>query len=139
MCYDQPIVKMTKLFRLAAASITLFALLFTQLAVAAYACPQGGPGSQVASSIMMDADMPGCDGMEGDPESPTLCSAHCADPAQSADTPSAPTVPPFIQAALSVVLALGKGVVPVQILTDQFHQTLPGSPAVIIRNCCFRI
>jgi hypothetical protein len=130
---------MTRLFRLAAASFTLFALLFTQLAVAAYACPQVGPGSPVASNLVIDSNMPGCKGMQADPVAPTLCSAHCADPAQSADTPSAPTVPPFIQAALSVVLVQGKSVLPVRILPDRFHQTVPSSPAVILRNCCFRI
>ncbi len=132
-------MKMTRLFRLAAASFTLFALLFTQLAVAAYACPQFDRGSPVASKLVIDPDMPGCQGMQRDQKAPALCAAHCDDAAQSADTPSAPTVPPFIQAALSVVLIQGEGLLPVQILPDRLHLTRPGSPPLIISNCCFRI
>jgi hypothetical protein len=132
-------MKMTRLYRLAAASFTLFALLFTQLAVAAYACPQFGNGDPVGRNLVIDADMPGCQGMELDQDAPTLCVAHCDDAAQSADTPSAPTVSPFIQAALSVVLIQDEGLRSVQILPDWLHQTRPGSPPLIIRNCCFRI
>jgi hypothetical protein len=114
-------------------------LLFTQLSVAAYACPQFDNVSPVASNLVIDADMPGCQGMQRDQEAPNLCATHCDDAAQSADTPSAPTVPPFIQAALSVVLIQGEGLLPVQVSPDRLLHARPGSPPLIIRNCCFRI
>ena len=132
-------MKLTKVSRLFAAGFTLFALPFTQLAVAAYACPQLGLSSPVARNLIIDADMPGCQGMQADQTAPTLCAAHCDEPAQSADTPSRPAVPPFIQAALTVVLAHGDGSRLTQSLPARFHLPRSGSPPLIISNCCFRI
>ena len=132
-------MKLTKVTRRFAAGFTLFALLFTQLAVAAYACPQLGLSSPVARNLIIDAEMPGCTGMQADQAAPTLCAAHCDEPAQSADTPSAPIVPAFIQAALFVVLTRGDGPSLTQLLPDRVHLTRSGSPPLIIRNCCFQI
>lgn len=53
-------------------------LLFTQLATAAYACPQLSPAAAEAVAVM--AAMPDCDGTmptRMDPEQPQLCKAHC--------------------------------------------------------------
>ena len=74
-------------------------LLFTQIATAAYACPQvvagvltatpAGPGLAAAM-----ADMPGCDGNMAstamDPDQPQLCKAHCEQGTQTVNpAPSA--------------------------------------------------
>jgi hypothetical protein len=59
------------------------ALLFLQLAVAAYACPAPMDlgGSIPAAS---DAKVPPCQGM--DQERPNLCEQHCVQDSQSVDT-----------------------------------------------------
>lgn len=119
--------------------MTLFCLLFTQLAVAAYACPDFGGEPAAVSVLEIDPDMPGCEGMQVDLQTPTLCAAHCDDVPQSADTPSAPAVTPFVQAALSVVLFTGDNLRPNHLLSDGSELTRTGSPPLIVRNCCFRI
>lgn len=53
-------------------------VLFTQLATAAYACPQLSPASDDAAAAM--AAMPDCEGSmptSMDPDQPQLCKAHC--------------------------------------------------------------
>lgn len=56
-------------------------LLFTQLATAAYACPQLAPAAADAMAEMADmAAMPDCSGnmpTRMDPDQPQLCKAHC--------------------------------------------------------------
>ena len=75
--------------------LCLTALLFLQIAVAAYACPtlvnDGG-----AALAHADAAMPSCPGM--DDQVPKLCEQHCVVDAQSVDTQphstvTAPVVP----------------------------------------------
>lgn len=59
------------------------ALLFMQLATAAYACPQ--LAEPVQSSVAM-ADMPGCNGEMAaamDPDQPQLCQVHCTPGSQA--------------------------------------------------------
>jgi hypothetical protein len=63
-------------------------LVWSQLAVASYACPQ------VFSSPASAAEMhPDCSGAM-DPELPLLCKAHCENHAQSNQTPSV-DIPPL--------------------------------------------
>lgn len=53
-------------------------VLFTQLATAAYACPQLSPAPDDAAVAM--ATMPDCEGSTPtsmDPDQPQLCKAHC--------------------------------------------------------------
>lgn len=81
----------------------LMAMLFMQLATAAYACPQLEKARQHAAMVMA---MPDCDGMPGsmDEQQPQLCKAHCGKDAQS----SAVTVAPDLQPNPSAVtLMLG--------------------------------
>ena len=67
------------------------AVLFTQLAIAAYVCP--APESNAQAPVAMEA-MPDCHGMgEPDPAAPQLCKAHCSQDAQS----SARTLLPDLQ------------------------------------------
>ncbi|MEJ7805020.1 MAG: hypothetical protein WKG03_03745 [Telluria sp.] len=130
-------MKLTRFSRLLAAGITLFSLLFTQLAVAAYACQDLGTPAE--RQLVIDPDMPGCEGMQPDPLTPTLCAAHCDTVSQLADTPAAPAIPPFIQAALTVVLIMGDGRQPFHPLTDGFELIRTRSPPLSIRNCCFQL
>ena len=129
MCYDDFIMKMSRFSRLFAASIVLFSLLFAQLSVAAYACP----------AWVIDPDMPGCQGMPADLQSPTLCAAHCDNAAQSADTPSTPVAAPFIQATLCVVLNEGEQARAMSALSETLQLNQAAAPPLIIRNCSFQI
>jgi hypothetical protein len=126
-------VRLTRPSRFLAALVTLFCLLFTQLAVAAYACPGWGTMTVVADS----GAMAGCEEMELAQSG--LCVAHCEAGHQSFDTPGAPLVQPFVAAALSVVLATDTGQFRPPALPDPDQLTRTTAPPLAIRNCCFRI
>lgn len=74
------------------------ALLFMQIATAAYACPAWAADA-AAPAVM--AEMPGCDGnMAGamDPDQPQMCKAHCQQgsqtvhPTPASDAPASPVL-----------------------------------------------
>jgi hypothetical protein len=69
------------------------AILFTQLAVAAYVCPPSDPVHPVPVAM---AGMPDChDAEEGDDlAQPQLCKAHCANEAQSSVRAASPDLQP---------------------------------------------
>jgi hypothetical protein len=125
--------------RVIAALITIFSLLFTQLALAAYECPE----LNVAKSVAMATDaakMPGCANMDMTMDSPGLCHSHCEAEDQTADTPQVPLVQPFVAAELTVVLSVAESVS--QCDTVQPESALlkrSTAPPLTIRNCCFRI
>lgn len=81
------------------------ALLFTQLATAAYACPTvPGNAAAAAAVVAIMADMPGCDGANPatmDPAQPRLCEAHCQQGNQTVNQTPLPDMP-----AASVLLAV---------------------------------
>ena len=64
--------------RLAAAFFVVWSLLYSQLALASYACP--GQADAQAMAAMMDAGVP-CQGM--DQQQPALCHEHAADPGKA--------------------------------------------------------
>ena len=73
------------------AKISIAAVLFTQLAVAAYACSAlSGPDREMPAAMTheLSADMPGCH--ELDVSNPNLCLQHCQAGSQSVQ--SAPQV-----------------------------------------------
>ncbi|CAN7597179.1 hypothetical protein LJR289_004333 [Pseudoduganella sp. LjRoot289] len=122
--------------RLVAALITMFSLLFAQLAVAAYACPDLTMSSMSAKAAQ-DA-MPGCADM--DMAQPGLCQAHCASGHQSLDTPPAPHVPAFVSGGLVAVVAVADRVfstAPPPLSSPLLTRTT--APPLAIRHCCFRI
>lgn len=127
------IMKLSRPSSLIAAIITIFSLLFTQLALAAYACP-------ALNVVAPAATMPGCANMDMQIDQPGLCHSHCEAGKQSADTPQAPLVQPFVAAELRVVLSVAESDAP-------YHALQPESvilkrstaPPLAIRNCCFRI
>lgn len=98
--------------------IALLGILFSQLAVAAYACPlMAGPMSDAPASEQVADDMAGmpCEGLtvdasiELDADQPGLCVQHCGQGSQSVDT----SPPVALHPAL--VLAF---VLPVPVLSD---------------------
>jgi hypothetical protein len=130
-------MKMSRTSRYVAALITLFSLLFTQLAVASYVCPDLAPRPVSVASVN-HGGMAGCTGM--DAKQAGLCKAHCDNSHQSLDAPAAPHVAPFVAAALTCVLPdvtlaeANLGVADTAMLLRQAT-----APPIAIRNCCFRI
>ncbi len=115
--------------RFLTAAFTVFALLFAQLAVAAYACPAMSPQADSASAQATSH----CDKL--DPRLTNLCQKHCHGVEQS---PSAsPASAPFIPALIGM-LKPAIQVLPIANLEPPalFHAT---APPLTIRNCCFRI
>lgn len=88
----------------------LMAMLFMQLATAAYACPQLEKARQHAAMVMA---MPDCDGMPGsmDDEQPQLCKAHCDKDAQTTPLTTAPDLQPN-PAAVTLILGIVQPVLP---------------------------
>lgn len=132
-------MKLTRKTRLTAALLALVGMLFMQLAVAAYACPDfnmsnGSPLFSQADT-MGDA-MPDCD--QPDPGQPALCHAHCQDQQQSFDKAELPSLSPVLLAGFFVTMT------PIRHPPSSFgplaaRPTRTTDPPISIRNCCFRI
>jgi hypothetical protein len=114
--------------------VALFSLLFMQLAMAAYACPDL---IQQESPMLNAVGQPMADCPQVDRKSPTLCHAQTHKFAQSLDKPDAPLVPPFIPTGfwLQIVWAVDTAFVrdaPVETV-----HPAGASPPIAIRHCCF--
>src|SRR6266478_2745228 len=84
------------------AKIGIAAMLFTQLAVAAYACPVlTGPDHNMSARMAAGhASMPGCEKAEG--ANPNLCLQHCQAGIQSVE--SAPQLPMPASSAMLLMI-----------------------------------
>lgn len=134
-------MKLSQPTRVIAAIIMLFSLLFSQLAVSAYACPLlNKPQTVDAVGMTNMTNMPGCTDMGMDKSSPALCAAHCDTGHQSADTSGTPAIQPFVPCGLEIVLprierfsrSLGFSL-------ESVPLTRTTAPPLAIRHCCFRI
>ena len=97
-CYHE---LMSRTGRKNVAWLCLSALLFLQLAVAAYACPvPTGRGSSVSAAAVVDVSP--C--KEMDQERPKLCEQHCAHDSQSVDTQPHSAVNVPLLALLAIVV-----------------------------------
>lgn len=105
-------------------------LLFAQLAIAAYACPQLSSAGE--ASAMPPADMaPDCPGMgQPDPALPNLCveQFHFG---QQSDHMQTPTLPAILLTALYTLPLLPEPADP--------PRSAAASPPHAILHCCFRI
>jgi hypothetical protein len=120
---------MNRITRVATGWIGIVALVFAQLAVSAYACPNAG------AHEMQQAQSPDPCQQSGMDQS-NLCSKHCHDSAQSPTSVPLP-LGAFVAAFIAVVAvpAMGASI------------AVPGDPALLhatsppaaIRNCCLRI
>lgn len=126
-------MKFTRPSRVFAALLALVGVLYMQLALAAYVCPE-----VVKAPAPVVEQMAACADMALDPEQPTLCAGQDYTVANSLDKPAAPTVVPFIAAA---------HVGTVVVVPPPFVQSgpvaraapLPASPPVSLLHCCFRL
>jgi hypothetical protein len=121
-----------RFFKKVAACLSMAALLFASLAVAAYACPMMGSAQEANASVSVLT--PASDSF--DLSSPSLCQAHCQDGQQNV-ADNGPTVLPFIASFtatlhLDAPLPFHSAGSPPALL----HAT---SPPLTIRHCCFRI
>jgi len=135
-------MKLTRLSRWCAAVIALISLLFMQLAVAAYVCPQltVGPanGQGQVMEMAQDHEMSCCE--KPDPEQPALCHAHGQVGKQSLDKPEPPPVQPFTAVGFVISLPFGDMVAPdagAPVYIASLARTT--APPLAIRNCCLRI
>jgi hypothetical protein len=125
---------MRRPIRFLAGWLALFAVLFSQLALAAYACPF------LATPVEMTAPMPeGCDGMPLDLEQPTLCRAHAQQGDQSLDKPLVALPHPALLQGLASDWAADAGIAPG--LPGELRSLLARAtaPPVALRHCCLRI
>jgi len=132
-------ISMTNSLRRLICQLLIGAILFAQMAVAAYACPATlHAGASVATSVdTMPAD---CDQMMGalDPAAPNLCSAHCHNDERSAQHADAPALPPALLVALYwIALPPTSDRLPQNTESGVLHAAL--SPPHAILHCCFRI
>jgi hypothetical protein len=123
-------MKLSRRSRLVTAFVTLCCLLFTQLAVAAYACP----ALDAAPAAAMAAPCPNMDMQQ-----PGLCKAHCEAGQQTVDAYSPVHATPFVAAALAVVMPQLPEAAPVVAGHDSSSLSHSTAPPLSIRNCCFRL
>ena len=135
-------MRLSRRFRFAAALVALFSVLFTQLAVAAYACPRTqiaqAMQSIAAPAAVAHSDMPGCAGMDAQ-DSPR-CQDHGQGGNQSRDKPELPQVSPFITAMLVQAIAHDELAYPSSTPASAgLSPTRTTAPPLSIQHCCFRI
>ena len=120
---------MPRTFRKLTGWIAVAAMLFAQLAVAAYACPAVSPGKV---PVTASAQAP-CESMDMDQAN--LCRKHChdAERSQGAPAPVVGFIPGFVVRLDVHIRSASTSPAPPPAL---FHAT---APPLTIRNCCFRI
>jgi len=93
-------MELSRAIRKSISRMLMGVLLFAQLAVASYACPslRGMDSAAMATSMSTSSMPPGCDQI--DPGAANLCTEHCRQGQQSADTAPAPAVSPGIPTLL---------------------------------------
>jgi hypothetical protein len=123
--------------RLVTVILALVSLLFMQLAVAGYACPQHSGGLSAEQAM---AGMPCADEMPSvmDSEQPGLCHAHCQSADQTADKAQSP--------APAAAIAVGFAYTVEPALAGLRDRAPPPpsllrttEPPIAVRNCCFRL
>ena len=126
---------MNRLSRKLCSLLAIGALLFAQLAVAAYACPMRSAGADEAAS--MDA---ACEknASQRDVESPALCQQHCENGPQNVN--DLPQVPVFFAVETGRVVAQSTTMIlPILSSASPAFLSHATSPPLSIRHCCFRI
>lgn len=127
---------MTRIWRKIIAALGLGALLFAQLAVAAYACPIRGDGQDAMAKAVAPAAAQPCQGVDQD--KPNLCKQHCEQASQSVDT----AVPVAIDApALPLIAVVVQTDIhlPIKATVQGDLLASVAEPPLSIRNCCLRI
>ena len=124
--------------------VMLLMMLWTQLAVASYACPSMLKGAFADSSIADDGAMAGCDDMRAmatvtDPDNPNLCLQHSLQGDQHADTGPWPLLSQLSVAFLVIDNVDRLAQVATQRMVGARQLTRTTAPPIAIAHCCFRI
>ena len=125
-------MRVNRLLRLRVVAVTIFALLFAQWSVAAYACP---------SSTPQETEITDCAGMmmsQLDEAAPNLCAEHCNYGEQS-DQPRTPAAPAVTLISLYVVPLVPELAAPVWRGIAASGLLTARAPPHAILHCCFRI
>jgi hypothetical protein len=133
-------VMFTQALKRLIAQTSVVAVLFTQLAVAAYACPAVEGPAKIFSALSaedMHAAMPGCE--MGDSGNPNLCVQHCQAGDQSVRTTPEVSIPAFAAVSALEIIAPAQlnfhaGITVLSVLTE--HAT---SPPPLVRFGVLRI
>ncbi|MES2298465.1 MAG: hypothetical protein V4582_15580 [Pseudomonadota bacterium] len=126
-------MKLSRLHRCLVAIVTLFSMLYMQLAVAAYRCPM----QTMDAPQMMAMSMAGCTGM--DMEQPTLCAMHGGADSAALERPDAPQISPFVPSSLVLTVAPPPPVPLALALPPQTELLMRSTaPPLSIRHCCLR-
>ena len=117
--------------------IALVVMLFTQFAVAAYACPALDPAS---AAMAMDT----CAGMaakagQADSDNPNLCLHHCQQGSQHSDHAEVPPILPILGLISIVDWSDQSLLLPAAISVQAHELARSSSPPKSILHCCFRI
>lgn len=124
--------------RFTTALVVLFSLLFSQLALAAYDCPNLSVKPEPAMQMPLDAAGVALPCPDIDKQSPNLCQAHGQSKAQALDLGAQPLVAPFIPMALVAELAALERPLPVHLdAPASFLQAGSCAPPISIRHCRF--
>lgn len=120
-------------FRPLVALVAIASLLFAQLAVSAYACPDLQASKPAVTQA--NAAAPGCNEM--DMANPALCHGYCQYGNQSVDL-SVPWVPPAPIVLSAVVYADAELVAEARAASPHSLLARTTAPPLAIRNCCLR-
>lgn len=129
--------------RFATALFAIFCVLFTQIAVAGYACPsmqiaQAMEAIAAPAPVLSHHEMPGCDGMDMD--GAPVCQDHGQVGQQTLDKPELPPVLPFIAVMLVQAISYAEPLSPSLVQpADILSLRRATAPPLSIRHCCFQI
>lgn len=118
--------------------LTVVCVLFSQLAMAAYACPGLSTAQGVAMVAETDHVMPDC--VQMDDEQPALCHSHMQSSGQAPGKPASPSVPPTV--AMLLVPAMSDLHFPPLLVVfnaDALKLRRTSDTPLSIQNCCYRI
>lgn len=132
---------MTTAFKRSICRLLMGVLLYTQMAIAAYACPGLSavklPEDQAAASVTPDGGAIGP--VQTDASAPNLCIEHCRYGQQSADHTPAPAAPAALLSSLYALPALPETSVRTRLASGLEGPLAAASPPHAILHCCFRI
>lgn len=117
----------------------LCSLLFMQLAVAAYACPDNLSKLSEAAA-MAEAGMPCASevSLSMDDELPGLCHAHCQSSQQSVEKLQPPSLMGAVAVGFAFTISLPSAAPPAGPVQAPLLLRA-AAPPIAVRNCCFRI
>ena len=134
-------MKLIRHSRFATALLVLVSMLFMQLAVAAYACPnlQSPEIAAGGTPVVENCDQPMAGDGKLDAAAPNLCYSHCDVVQLSVDQPQTAKIPALATTDFLVVPIAFE--VTSRSSTPRFSLLLAraNDPPLAIRNCCFRI